>query len=58
MTGTKSSAAGGPLSQAMLSKFTIVVAQRNTHCSLSRGVLYADIVAISACAEGQGHSYK
>lgn len=55
-TGIRSSAAGTLRSDANDNKFMIVVQQWNTQYNLSRGVLYADIAAISAWAEGQGHS--
>lgn len=58
-TGIKSSAAGMPRSAAAAAKdrrFMMVVAQRITQATLSRGVLYALIEINSAWAEGQGHS--
>lgn len=57
-TGTKSSAPGTESSLARLRRFMMVEHMRRMHWTLSRGVLYALMVLISDCAEGQGASFK
>lgn len=57
-TGTKSSAPGTESSLARLRRFMMVEHIRSIHWTLSRGVLYALMLLISDCAEGQGASFR